>query len=676
MKKSICILLAVLMVVSLAACGKTDPGTKPVQEAATEPGGNSELSLGALDTDGAVLTVGENTFTEGSAVTLNCDIPADVLNETEKYEALGKGAEISADEFDGTFFATDVILTAALPAAVKNSDEELERYVFVCKDGLSGETRYFEPTSINSEEGTMSIRLPHFSFWKPAKLTPEEEKKQFLDAYSTKLAVAQLGNDRAAEETGPYVQARIDAMGLTAEAAEELKKAVIKELGGLAFDDAGELGAAAFNSKAEDGYQTFTEELDSKIVGALNDMLKTAGATKAATLFQSIDKTSKIAGYLAGGDTESALKEVGGLMEDAIPMGSVITKAVGYVGAQVNECFTNWKANEVEELYNIYKNGAEDFWHNEVIARDWNSMSTYLNASSGFTMAKAVNRFYNLDKVEETCKKYGWSFKTYEEMPEKYKEEFNKRAEEGLRNYFETRLAQEEAAAKIREQEEQVINDMLSGAGALRSGFYTEFFGEKSRDDYSLTNRLNRLVHVRSFISQFVDEEALARQAKNGGHTYGSLLNEWVRLYNDSMDDRDSVIKDFTKFLEESELLNPLYKPAPALDGAEAFTGEWHKEDGSRKMLYLSGSNLIEEDPDLPWYGGDICCTEYTVEFDAAKQALILTGVTSWTRSPEEGTDARHLEIDATTVHMTVTATEIADGKATKITIGTNTYTR
>ena len=81
------------------------------------------------------------------------------------------------------------------------------------------------------------------------------------------------------------------------------------------------------------------------------------------------------------------------------------TKAAGYVGAKVNETFTNWKSNQIEDLYQKYKNGYEDMWGNEVIAGDEESLKTYLYTSSGFSWSKGVYRFYNMDKTAEVCEK-------------------------------------------------------------------------------------------------------------------------------------------------------------------------------------------------------------------------------------------------------------------------------
>lgn len=668
MKKLFSLMLIFCMVLTFSACGG-DSG-----EALKE--GNPEITITDAGSAGYSLYVSPNTFGKDAVVTAEAASDPSKLDLPEKFELLGDVVELGSEEYDGKFFGTDVTLTVPLPESAK-TDEELERYFMVTYDESTGEPVYLEPDYIDTSAGTMTVTLPHFSFWAPVKLTPKEEIALFLNSYSAKQAVAELGHDQAADQMGPYVQAKIDALGLTEEAAKQLKQSVLKELGGMAFDDAGELGAAAYNSIENDDPSAFEEEVQGKITEALNEMLDQIGKTKATKIFTSIDKTSKITGYLAGGDTESAMKELGSLMADAIPLGDVTMKAVGYVEAKVNESMVNWKANEVEELYQIYKNGLNDFWQNEVTPGDWESMSEYLNYSNGFTKAKAVNRFYNLDKVGEVCKKYGWSYSTYEELPEDKKAEFNKRAEEGLKRYFEQRLAQEKVAEKIKEQEEVCIEDMLRPGGALASGYFNEFFGETSKDDYSLTDRLNRLVNVRAYISRFVDEKALAESAEVGSFNYGDLLNKWVSLYSENMNDRDTVIKEFIKYLQENKLLNTAWQPKPAVS-VKGFLGKWKSDhDGYTYKIKLvkSGKNIVEQELNLPWRKPDIMCTEYSTEFDEDTMTLKLSGITCWV-ADADGSN-RRLDLDATGTYMEFTAVEVGkDGKVTVMTNGVNTYTR
>ena len=97
-------------------------------------------------------------------------------------------------------------------------------------------------------------------------------------------------------------------------------------------------------------------------------------------------------------------------------------------------------------------------------------------------------------------------------------------------------------------------------------------------------------------------------------------------------------------------------------------------------ILMASGENIIEKSPDLSWYGGQVVCTEYRVKYDENSRTLTLNGLTSWVVEPEK-LDAsvypdRPLEIDASSASLVLTAEEVSEGVITKLSDGSNTYTR
>ena len=126
----------------------------------------------------------------------------------------------------------------------------------------------------------------------------------------------------------------------------------------------------------------------------------------------------------------------------------------------------------------------------------------------------------------------------------------------------------------------------------------------------------------------------------------------------------------------EIELSGPEPEPVPL----EAFLGTWVNSEGERMILMASGENIIEKSPDLSWYGGQVVCTEYRVKYDENSRTLTLNGLTSWVVEPEK-LDAsvypdRPLEIDASSASLVLTAEEVSEGVITKLSDGSNTYTR
>ena len=575
-------LFLALIMTQLSGCGKkpaeTEPGASS-QAASAEAAapeteappvkGNDEMKLGNFGADGYALTVPTDTFAEGSKVEVS-EVPESELSkylDDEKYEIIGTPVHIVSDGYDGGLFGADVALTLPMPEDMEDLDGGLGQLV-VLYFNEKGEVDYLLPDSYDSQAGTMTVNLPHLSPFGAAKLTEKEQVEMFLDKYAVQASIQKSDAKKAASEMEPYVQAKVKALGLTEDAARELTASVINYVGASCGEDVGmytDLTTTAAKSIDKKDPQDFEDKMEEIISGKLYDMLNyNLAGGKAQDKFKDVGKAGTILGAIAGGDTKTALKEIGGVIGDIVPEIGLTTKAVGYVGAKVNETFTNWKSNQIEDLYQKFKNGHEDMWGNEVIAGDEESLKTYLYTSSGFTWSKGVYRFYNMDKVAETCEKYGWGRLEYDELDEHYREIFDQRAEEGLLNYFRTRLQEEAEAEKIKETERECVEEMMRSYGCLSSGNFKKFFGEQSDDDYDLTARLERIMRVRQMISEYVDEEALGKSQKDGIYNWGVLMNDWVSLATENK--KDDAVKLFISQLKSYGVLNPAYDFGVTID--------------------------------------------------------------------------------------------------------------
>lgn len=617
MKRGILILLCLLLVWSLAGCGDKpvpetpgDSGTPggesgvpgSTQPEQTEEGPGPAQTLGALAENGYSLYIEAGTFGDRARVSLQPD--AGAVPETDKYEIIGTPLSVSCDQYDGSFFGTDVILTLPLP----EGDGELSRFVFVTAEEDGGEPRYLFPDHYDTAAGTMSIALPHFSSWWGGKLSQEEQIEAFLDSYCTKQAVANGEKQQAASELEPYVRAKAEALGLTKQAAEDLVQSTVNYLGGQVggkYGGAAETGTKAITAIVRGVYDEDPEAarngLEDAVNGAMShcwEDLKFSERLGEVTGSEALGGSAgaavgnarglgAMAGYLAEGDTKGAMQELGNMLQNVHPAAEFATKGAAFLASSANMAFTNWKSNQVEELFKVYRDGKEQgFFGNEVVARDKSSFLTYLNTASGFTLSKGVKRFYNLDNIEEVCERYGWDFKSYSELPERYREIFEQRAEESLLAYFELRIQQEAEAEKLKQTEREAIETMLRDYGALKEGRFTKFFGEESSDDYDLSRRLERLVKVRSFLTQYVDQKAMNQSIKDGGFNWGDVINWWVGYADEYPKDQaiDKLIAD----LEQYELLNPDFVP-PAKPELAELVGDFAGD------LRITKINISEE---------------------------------------------------------------------------------
>ena len=555
-----------------------------------------------IDTSDAAVTLGTvknsglRLFIEQGAVPKGSKVEAKPISDEEMRkldiggsESITSPVDIKCNTYDGTYFGDEISLTLPIPEGADEKDTGRLRFGYY--DEKCNEVRYLFPDKINFEKGTMTISMPHFSLWWGSKLTPDEEIEQFLDKYAMQVALDNDKTNRAAAELEPYIKAKAEALGLTKEAQKELIDAVISSIGngfdsddyGVKTDDETKQGAliamgtdfsikmyrAVQDGDSDAAAEAFQNAANTAIV-KIWDELKFS--ERAGSVFKpqyakdlvpgavgtGISNTGDIAtllGCIVENDTEGALEAVGSIMQSVHPAVSLGTKGAKYAAAVLDQQFTDWKSNQIEELYQVYKHGATGLFGNEVVPQDKESFLTFLNTSSGFTMAKGVARFYNMDKTKELCKKYGWGEKDYYDLDEKYKAEFERRNINALLDYFNTRIKQENEADRIKEKERVNIKEMMNPEmGCLYSGNYARFFGEKGFSDFNLTSRLERLVKVRAYITRYINMDELDKSAKRQGeYNLGYFMNSWI--YYASTYKKDEALKKFLDLLKSTGFL-------------------------------------------------------------------------------------------------------------------------
>lgn len=605
------IIIGVLALSQITACGKKtgsesdSTANQPAAKTETVPEvkGNAATTLGNISADGYKLDVPENTFTDGTKIEVTAEADFSKYKDDDKYEIIGTPVHVTADSYKGEAFGTDIALTFPM----SENKDNLGSFVFLYIDD-EGKVSYMLPDNYNTADGTMALNLPHLSLWGTAKLTKEEQVEMFLNKYSTAAAIAKSDNKQASSELEPYIKEKIKALKLSEETGRELVLSVINQIGAQFGDDEGtytELATSAYKSIDDNDPSSFEDKIEDIISGQLYDMINYNVANgNADSEFKDAGKLGTIVGAIAGGDTETAMKEIGDAIGSAVPAADLTTKAIGYVGAKVNETFTNWKSNQIEELYQKYKNGYEDMWGNEVIAGDEESLKTYIYTSSGLSSSKGIYRFYNMDKSAETCEKYGWGKKDYEELDEHYREIFDQRAEEGLLNYFRTRMAEEAEAEKIKEKERVCVEEMMQSYGCLSSGSFNKFFGEQSDDDYNLTERLELVMRVRGMLTKYVDEDALSKSQEANAYNWGTLMNTWVSLVTEN--GHDEAEKQFISKLKEFGVLNKSYDIGMSIDDVVGTYSGDIKLTGLRVTEETYQLFLSQDGGDLAAYGFDV----------------------------------------------------------------------
>ena len=579
------------------------------------------FTVGKISKNGCRIHIDTNAVTAGSKISAK-PLTAEKIKEFDidgKFERIVCPVDISSPEYDGSPLGSGIELTIPMP---KQNDEDnwyLEQYRFCYYDEENKEIHYLMPEKVDYEKNTMTISLPHFSFWWGAKLTKEETIEQFLDKYCMQQVIEQSDLKEIATELEPYINAKTEALGLTSGAAKDLAQSIINYLGsqvkfsGENGDTASDLFSMDVNTSTtliRAYYDNDKEAAKGTIDSILNSLtvqlwkegkyserfanvfkkeyVKEFTPTGIDTLISNAGALGSVFGAIYEGDVEGAAEKVGEIMQGIDPAVEIGTKFVRLAALSLHTGFTYWKSNQIEELYKVYKNGARGLFGNEVEPRNKESFLRFLNTSSGFTMAKGIGRFYKLDKIDEVCKKYGWSFSSYSELPDKYRDIFDKRAEDALIEYFEKRASQETAAEKLKAIERESIDTMLNlDFGALNSSYYSDFFREDLTGGYDIDLRLQRVVNIRSYLKMFVDEDKLEKDRKLSGFNWGYIINWWVGYIsqNSKEDSIDLIVKD----LKEHNLLK---------DGMDAILEKRKREKNSAKYALLTDNASGYTPPD------------------------------------------------------------------------------
>ena len=577
----------------------------------TFPGGKAQ-TVGTIRDNGMMITVQPGSLKKGSKLSAT---PVDMntlrtFGLTKTTERVICPMKIECSGYDGSFFDDGVRITVPLMEDEYTAETDYQNFFFCYYDEKAKESRYLVPDEINVKNHTMTVTVPHFSSWYGVKATEEKAIEEYLDRYCMAQAIAADKRKKAASELEPYLKAKAEALGLTVEAAKDLVECAVNYIGGSIdmvphteteelADLAGDMVSAMTNftttmvrASVDRDMDKFNSAFSGLATAAIQRAWKELKfSERAASVFKneyakllvpealekgisSAGDIGTVLGAVVEGDAEGALKAVGSIMEGIVPAAGLVTKATAFAANGLNTAFTYWKANQIEELYKIYKNGGQFLFGNEVLPRNRESFLTYLNTSSGFTLGKGVQRFYNMDKIEEVCKKYGWSFKDYESMPQRYRDIFEKRAEDGLMQYFETRYAQEAAAEKLKEKERECVISMLYDTlGALRNTNYEAFFGEEKATSYDLMARLETLYHIREQLTCFVDE---AKLSKDKYQNWGKILNLYL-YYITTEETRDAAMERFLWDLKKLGLLKSTVQLGLPAQLADYF-GEWSYE--------------------------------------------------------------------------------------------------
>ena len=534
-------------------------------EVTAEASSAENTTIGSADTTGYTVTLPAGSLPDGANVTMRV-LSAD---ETKKYgsngmfDGVGTLVELTSDKYDGGLFENDVTVTVKIPEKQLGENVSAGEYAFMYYNEAAGEWTAFDIDCYDPEAGTITGTLPHFSDWWFGRLSKDEQIDRFATKYCMQAVAAEHDSQAAAEALVPYIGDSLKNLDLPETERNDLVRSVaiyVASRFNTDTNDAPEvsakLTAAAWKAYEGKDPSEFVNTVGDTVAEKLTDYLLKSGKyvpeyapgiTKAVGNASSL---SRAAGYASEGDYEDALREVGSIMAGWTPSTALINAAANYAVKKAGESYDNWKANQIEELYGIYKNGARDFWGSEVSPQNEEELWEYIYYPHGYTRTAGIYRIYSLDSIKQTCARYGWSETDYKQLSPEKKAIFDDRAKENLMNYFRTRLAQEKEADEMKKEEIKFIRELERKTNVLSSFKFSKFFGEGSSRDFDLNKRLAKVYETRGLISVFVDQ----KKYETEGPSEYRLVEKWVELFDKY--DEDTALPMFLKYLKENKILN------------------------------------------------------------------------------------------------------------------------
>lgn len=553
--------------------GKTETGKTSMDKKTT---------IGDVEKDGASLVVEAGIFPDGTELTVKHLTD----KEAKEYKSgdiplLSNPIELSAPEdvYKGEWLDPGVTLVVDIPEESIREGSSVLDYAFAYYDETLKDWRYMEPDWVDLEERKMQLTLMHFSIYGPVTVEEDKQIDKVMNEYLTAKLKHENDYNEAEEVLSPYLADLKKKMKLSEEAFAQLQRDILcqvmdnlqnsgPETAGFwrdksqewHFQGQGTLVTTCMKAKADKDPDLAVFAIEEYMAEATASVLLNGPWAKKLAM---TGRLSKAAGAFAGGDYHQALSYIADVGINFIPYGYVASSTVDFVVKKSDELFTKWKHNEVEELYNIYKNG-RDGYIQSVSPQNFEELWEYVDYGF-FAKGRAVERLYNQDLIKKQFAVYGWGGSTFNDLTYEQQQEFTAKTRKQLEEYMKARFENEKKIEKMKKDEAEFVEDVLD---CLRDSMYMDFFGEKRYRDINLSERLRKILEFRNQVSIYVDEKKMDKN-----HVYwGTLIRQMISDFDKDLS-ADDMLQKWLRFLDDEGILLDEFKGL--LDISDDIFGEW-----------------------------------------------------------------------------------------------------
>lgn len=533
------------------------------------------LTIGDTETTGYCLIAAENTFADGTEVCMNVMSEEQAKRlESSDFTMLGSPVSLSADNYDGGYLGKDVEMRFAIPE--KYVTDNTQCYFIAYHNESTGEWEYYNYDYIDRIHNEIVFTVPHFSDYVPVEVRKEKAVDIYLDRYCTNAALSKKDASKLEELLAPDLKRMMNEIGVpagqTADAISAVNSAILSKcVQGKVNDSLGvanNIGTALYKYSKDGDEGAFLEALTQT---AAEEVAKYALESKgfdtsvhpypAKIAAGLISKSGSIVGSIETGDYKKVAEDILSIGVSLEPSTAVAMATANLLRSCANSLYNSFEVNEVEKLYQMYKNGTDDF-----AAGNFGDLWDSVDYSFWYGSGRAATRLYTVDHIKSYCEARGWSETDYKKLSPEKQKEINDQARKDLETYFQNRAETEQTAAEMKEREKRFINDLF---GIMDSSAYSSYFGEKNGYDPNL--RLKKIYEIRAKI------EAMADTSHSAGNyvDWSDFVFDWVSDGSRGIDENTLLAKAIIALDKKGMLREGIEVPDLTFPTVDEISGTW-----------------------------------------------------------------------------------------------------
>lgn len=383
-------IVMILLIGILPGCGQGGQWkdyTRNISEPIKLQNNGEAAAIGNLDREKVAVFIPAKTFDQKVSIELK---NPDSVPAFSSEEAVPLGSPISI-EVDSTSkrFNEKATITMKLEAEdVSNIKEPQDIWVSY----YNGEKwDFIYPDEVDIKEGYLKFSTYHFSIFSKVKPTAEQRIKEFTHKQAVGLWAEKNSNTELHKTTNDLVkQVLKEELGVSDPTVAD---AVTQE---IINDNAyGKLIQNYRNGQKVQFSQNISLMAGKKIIQVVKKLPVTTSAKILGDVTKQAGKIgagAKAAGALAGGDTETAMKEIAAKMMDSYPLLKLFETGITLTDVQIKR----WKAEEMEAAYKVFRDGANSkvpWWGYNVEAGKFEDVWDQMKGLREKVLSDAINDY-------------------------------------------------------------------------------------------------------------------------------------------------------------------------------------------------------------------------------------------------------------------------------------------